>query len=127
MLLGRDGCFRDLASLHGTYRKVSETIPAVILIGEFLAANNFSDVKWLLDSPVSNSGRLKKLILDIASQNNWPWQVELVTSPDAAIIKSKAIAVTADGVVLDRCTSWLNLARIIVEQHIKDLVVQRIN
>ena len=27
---GRDGCLRDLASIHGTYRKVAETIPAVI-------------------------------------------------------------------------------------------------
>ncbi len=26
---GRDGCLRDLASIHGTYRKVTETIPAV--------------------------------------------------------------------------------------------------
>jgi len=33
---GRDGCFRDLASIHGTYRKVTETIPAVQLIGNFL-------------------------------------------------------------------------------------------
>ena len=34
---GRDGCFRDLASIHGTYRKVEETLPALNLIGSFLA------------------------------------------------------------------------------------------
>ena len=33
---GRDGCCKDLASIHGTYRKVSETLPAIKLIGEFL-------------------------------------------------------------------------------------------
>jgi hypothetical protein len=33
---GRDDCFRDLASIHGTYRKVTETIPAVQLIGQSL-------------------------------------------------------------------------------------------
>ena len=26
---GRDGCLRDLASIHGTYRKVEETVPAL--------------------------------------------------------------------------------------------------
>ena len=29
---GRDGCCRDLASIHGTYHKVSETQPAIELI-----------------------------------------------------------------------------------------------
>ena len=36
----RDGCLRDLASIHGTYRKVNETIPALQLIGEFLKEKN---------------------------------------------------------------------------------------
>ena len=29
ILIGRDGCYRDLASIHGTYRKVEETVPAL--------------------------------------------------------------------------------------------------
>ena len=33
---GRDGCLRDLASIHGTYRKVSETIPAIELVDKEL-------------------------------------------------------------------------------------------
>ena len=33
---GRDTCDRDLASLHGTYRRVEETRPALTLIGEVL-------------------------------------------------------------------------------------------
>jgi hypothetical protein len=33
---GRDGCFRDLASIHGTYHKVTETIPALQMIAQFL-------------------------------------------------------------------------------------------
>ena len=27
ILVGRDGCYRDMASMHGSYRKVSETRP----------------------------------------------------------------------------------------------------
>jgi len=83
---GRDGCCRDLASIHGTYRKVTETIPAVELIGGFLQQIGAAQALWLLDSPVSNSGRLKTLIREIAEKNTWNWQIELVTSPDAALI-----------------------------------------
>ena len=49
---GRDGCFRDLASIHGTYRKVAETIPAVELIGRFLHQTGAGKALWLLDSPI---------------------------------------------------------------------------
>ena len=117
---GRDGCFRDLASIHGTYRKVTETIPAVRLIGEFLKAHNADDCLWLLDSPVSNSGRLKKLLGELAQQNNWNWKIELSLSPDAELIKTDAVAASSDSVILDGCKSWVNLARAIIEEKLPD-------
>jgi hypothetical protein len=112
---GRDGCCRDLASIHGTYRKVTETIPAVKLIGEFLKEAGIIDCQWLLDSPVSNSGRLKTLIGKLAHENDWKWEIELLTSPDARLIKSDLTVVSSDSVVLDGCKSWVNLARTIIE------------
>jgi len=112
----RDGCFKDLASIHGTYRKVTETIPAVKLIGEFLHARQISPCLWLLDSPVSNSGRLKMLLLEIADQNSWNWQVELLISPDAEMIKTRNIVASSDGIILDGCKKWVNLAREIIEE-----------
>ncbi len=115
ILKGRDGCFRDLASIHGTYRRVTETIPALQLIGDFLAAFSFSKVLWLLDSPVSNSGRLKTLIAQLAERNNWKWDIQLATNPDMVLIKSDFIAASSDSVVLDNCKEWVNLGRGIIE------------
>ena len=37
VLGGRDGCYRDLASVHGTYRRVEETRPALDLSTRLLA------------------------------------------------------------------------------------------
>jgi hypothetical protein len=159
---GRDGCFRDLASIHGTYRKVEETIPAVQLIGEFLAdiraakariegvgsqtrstafgvpvppsnrghdapdtgtpSNRGQDARdtsvaetlWLLDRPVSNSGRLKTLIARIARENNWPWEIRLTISPDAELSRTDTIVVSTDSIILDACPSWTNLAAEII-------------
>jgi len=117
---GRDGCFRDLASIHGTYRKVTETIPAVQLIGNFLEKSGIKKVLWLLDSPVSNSGRLKTLIGELARKNMWNWEIELMLSPDAELKKTDAIVASSDSVVLDRCRSWVNLASGIITNHIKN-------
>jgi len=99
----RDGSFKDLAGIHGSYRKVTETIPAIGIIGDFLNEINSPPALWLLDSPVSNSGRLKKIIETIAAENNWPWQVNLLTNPDTELINTDSVVVTSDGVILDKC------------------------
>jgi hypothetical protein len=112
---GRDGCYRDLASIHGTYRKVTETIPAVELIGRFLKDAGIPKSRWLLDSPVSNSGRLKTLIGELARKNGWEWDIELVLSPDAVLIRTELIVASSDSVVLDGCKCWLNLATEIIK------------
>ena len=112
---GRDGCCRDLASIHGTYRKVTETIPAVELIGNFLKQIAVSKAQWLLDSPVSNSGRLKTLIGELARKNNWDWEIELLFSPDGVLTKTDLTIATSDSVVLDGCKRWLNLAAEIIK------------
>jgi hypothetical protein len=120
---GRDGCFRDLASIHGTYRRVEETVPAVQLIGTFLMEIRVTQVLWLLDSPVSNSGRLKTLIAQIARKNNWPWEIRLTLSPDAELRKTDVIVVSTDSVILDACPQWTNLAAEIVTQRLPSTTI----
>ncbi len=115
---GRDGCCRDLASIHGTYRRVSETQPAIELIGGFLQQIGINQALWLLDSPVSNSGRLKTLIREIAEKNGWGWEIELVISPDAVLIKGEKIVASSDSVILDKCGRWVDLAGEIIKKQI---------
>ena len=108
---GRDSCYRDMASMHGTFRQVAETMPAVELIGRVLADLGIGQAVWYLDRPVSNSGRLKTTLLAAAERNQWPWEVQLVASPDAVLATSESLIATADSVILDRCRKWFNLAR----------------
>ena len=115
---GRDGCCRDLASIHGTYRRGSETQPAIELIGGFLQQIGINQALWLLDSPVSNSGRLKTLIREIAEKNGWGWEIELVISPDAVLIKGEKIVASSDSVILDKCGRWVDLAGEIIKKQI---------
>lgn len=123
LLLGRDGCYRDMASMHGSFRKVKETAPAVSLLGEVLADLKVSRCAWYLDSPVSNSGRLKMVIQQIAAEQGWDWQVELVPNPDAILSGSEGIVVSADSIILNRCKCWFNLAHEVVTTSLPDAYV----
>jgi hypothetical protein len=118
ILCGRDGCYRDLASMHGSYRKVQETEPALALVGEVLAEVQAGPCIWYLDRPVSNSGRLRSLIVHLAADRGWAWQAELADNPDAVLITSVAIVVSADSVILDGCGRWLNLAREVIRRRL---------
>ncbi len=121
ILVGRDGCHRDLASVHGTYRKVEETLPALKLIMDHLAVLSVGQVTCFLDAPVSNSGRLRKLIEERAGERapaGPAWSVELVADPDAVLVETDAVVVTTDSVVLDRCERWADLAADIVRTRV---------
>jgi len=116
ILRGFDGCHRDMASMHGTYRKILDTPQAIELAGQSLAALSVGRCRWLLDSPVSNSGRLKTLLRQIAISNHWQWDVDLVDDPDPILSAEKgAIVVTADSMILDNCGRWFSLAGQIIE------------
>jgi hypothetical protein len=123
ILAARDGTYRDMASMHGSYRRVAETRPALMRIGRATSALGVSEVYWLLDRPVSNSGRLKQIILELAAEEIWPWNVRLVPDPDAILADSDQIVATADSVILDHCRAWFNLAREIVSRDVCDAVV----
>jgi hypothetical protein len=117
LLLGRDGCLRDMASMHGSYRRVEETIPALQLIGNFLARCEAGACQWWLDEPVSNSGRLRNIMTGLADQQGWRWSIELAPDPDAVLRESHRIVVSADSAVLDACGRWCNLAEGIIGNH----------
>jgi hypothetical protein len=114
VLLCRDDCCRDIAGIHRRYRKVNETIPALQLVGESIATWKVSACRWFLDRPVSNSGRLKALILDTAKTNGWNMDVELAFSPDHILSRTQNVVASSDGIILDRCAAWVNLAREII-------------
>jgi len=111
LLAARDGALRDMASMHGSYRKVSETLPALDLLGRTLARLGVAEAVWLLDRPVSNSGRLKGIMEERAAAAGWPWRIELAGDPDRVLVEVPELVATADSAILDRCRGWFNLAR----------------
>lgn len=118
LLIGRDDCLRDLASLHGHFKRVEETAPAIDLLCAALVGWGVAHCSVYLDAPVSNSGRLAGMLREVFAARDLAWSVEVVPSPDALLQETRAIVATADSAVLDACGPWFNLARRIVALHV---------
>ena len=111
----RDATYRDIAGVHGTYRKVAETLPALEIVASVLGSLKVPRVGWLFDRPVSNSGRIRSLVLQTAAEHAYHWSVDLVDNPDRLLTESPAIIATADSGILDACPRWFNLARHVID------------
>ena len=105
-----DGTIRDLAALRGTYRPIPETADAVRMMLGLLQAAGVSKVNILLDEPISNSGRLKSLIADVAEEDYCSFALDIQVLRDVdRTLYGKGYVITSDSIILDHCLSWVNL------------------
>lgn len=116
----RDGCYRDLSSVYGSYTLVEESEPAIVRIGTFLSACRPSRVEWLFDRPVSNSGRIAERVRTLSETNGWPFEAKTTDRTDAILAQSSGVVVSCDSAVLDHAGTWCNLARELVTATLPD-------
>ena len=117
VLRGDDGVLRDVAGLHGTYRIIDKTEKAIELILQTLSNLDVRNATFILDKPVSNSGSLKQLILEISRNFNLEVVVELDMNPDQIFVDKENV-ISSDGPVILRSSSWFNLNSMIVRDMI---------
>lgn len=112
---GMDSTFRDLAGLHGTYHPIVQTESAIRLI--LTKLNNFSPASavFYFDRPVSNSGRLKSLLLKMATDCSFSVSAEMSDSVDHVLNNGQNV-ISSDSVILDRCLNWFNLSASIIPE-----------
>ncbi len=125
LLAGIDGTIRDLAGLRGSYRIVDKTIEAVELLLNYIEKLQVPEVIFYLDEPVSNSGRLRELLLKKGQAYPFYMQVHIVPNPDRVLHGCENV-VTSDAIILNECVSWYNLSRRIVENCIPEAWVFRL-
>lgn len=113
----RDGAFRDMASISGSYKRVRQTQRAIELVASTLLPIQPQSITWYLDQPVSNSGKLATLIREIGTKQEINWEVALDPDPDGVIIGTRdAVAISSDSRVMDESYRWSNLTASIVAQ-----------
>lgn len=114
-----DGTFRDLAGLRGTYRLIDKTDIAINLIGKMLNKHKIFEANFYLDAPVSNSGRLKERILELLKIYNFKVNVKNINEVDKTL-ETLSNVITSDAIILDKCKSWINLNRKIIENEVSN-------
>ena len=126
LLEGMDGTIRDLAGLRGSYRIVDKTIQAVELLIARFEKLGVKKALFYLDQQVSNSGRLRALLLDQARDHAVEVQAELHPSVDGLLSRMERV-VTADAIILDKCGSWYNLNRKLIQSAVPDAWIFRLD
>lgn len=117
-----DGVYRDIASVHGSYKRVVETGAALGLLGAVFEKLEVAEVRWLLDAPVSNSGRLKQFLEAASAQNAYNWSVDLVPDPDKTLVELRedVVAISSDSWILDRVSQWVNVNAYLIEHELPE-------
>lgn len=110
LLAGMDGTVRDLAALRGTYRLIPETGEALHLMFDVLRDAGAGKINILLDEPVSNSGRLKACIAEIAEDYSFETDIRILRDVDRELYGRENV-ITSDSIILDHCASWINLTK----------------
>jgi hypothetical protein len=112
---GLDGCYRDISSIYGTYKKVRQTEEALVRVGDTLHDLGVEKVIWIFDAPVSNSGRMKALCYELAATRGYPWEIYLENAPDKYLVEGERVACSSDAWVLNECVAWFNLGGYILD------------
>lgn len=110
-----DGAIRDLAALRGTYRIIPETEEAIRLLFDTLSQSGVRSIHILLDEPVSNSGRLKALTVDIGETYPFELDIQVIKDVDRELYQKENV-ITSDSIILDHCLSWINLTEQCMER-----------
>lgn len=122
---GCDNCYRDLSSVHGSYKRVQQTNRSIELVALFHQQVALSKIVWVFDKPVSNSGRLKQLLLEYAQEHQLNWEVYLEFNPDKYLVAIPDTIISSDAWILDHCASWFNLPDYLV--HTEKLAINLVD
>ena len=111
-----DGVIRDIKGVFRNYKTSERTETTIELILQFLKENNTSCVCFLLDSQMSKSGMLAKMIrerLRVAGLNGDARTSEHV---DYDLKSSKYIVASSDGVIIDEAEKVVNFLHCLVSR-----------
>ena len=114
-----DGTIRDLAGLRGTYRIIDKTELSIMKIGETLEKHKIKKANFYLDAPVSNSGNLKKKIEELLKNFDFEVEVMNINNVDSTLEILDNV-ISSDAIILDKCKSWININREILDKKIEN-------
>ena len=90
-----------------------------------MEAEKTQEAHFLIDAPMSNSGRLSRKIEDMFEESSVDAVCEVINGVDKTLY-GKENVITSDAIILDNCVSWFNLTERAIKAEIGDYPFVRI-
>lgn len=119
ILLADDAFIRDISGVSGTYRESPKTTQALDLIIDLLIAAAPAEVLFLLDAPISASGKLAARIRGLMAEHGLSGDAQAVKVPEQKMVGYKGIVVTSDTALIDQSEQVFDLAGHLITQHLR--------
>jgi len=114
-----DAFIRDIAGVSGGYRETAETGGALDMIMDLLRSAAPTEVHFLLDAPISGSGKLASRIRGLMGEGGIPGDASAVKVPERVMARYEGIIVSSDTAVIDRAEQVFDLAGYLIVEHLK--------
>jgi hypothetical protein len=118
LVLGDDGYVRDISGVSGSFKKTKRTEEAIQFIIRTLKEWKPRQTLFLLDAPISMSGRLAEEIRDRLKRENLLGDAMAVKVPEKILIGFPGIVATSDTDIIDRSKKVLDLAGYVITKRI---------
>jgi hypothetical protein len=118
LILADDGFVRDISGLSGSFRKTETTEKAIQFIIDAIKQIKPRQTLFLLDAPISMSGKLAEEIRDRLKRENLSGDAMAVKVPEKILIGFPGIVATSDTDIIDRSKKVLDLAGYVITKRI---------
>lgn len=118
-----DGLIRDIAGVSAKYRITSLTYEVINLITELFKKYSPLRADFYLDSPISKSGELSKIINDKLKKEHIRGKAEAVKVPEVYLANYKIIS-SSDSALIDKVPKVFDIAKFIITKNLKSPVIK---
>jgi hypothetical protein len=118
LVLADDGFVRDISGLSGSFKKTETTEKAIQFIIDAIKQIKPRQTLFLLDAPISKSGKLAEEIRHRLKQENLAGDATAVKVPERILIGFPGVIATSDTAIIDRSKKVLDLAAYILMKKI---------
>lgn len=114
-----DAFIRDIAGVSGGYKETAETGQALQLIIDLLRSAAPTEVRFLLDAPISKSGDLANRIRAMMEEHAIHGDASAVKVPERIMAKYEGIIASSDTAVIDLAERVFDLAGHLIREHLR--------
>jgi hypothetical protein len=119
VLLADDVFIRDISGVSGTYRESPATTQALDLIMDLLIAAAPAEVLFLLDAPISGSGKLAARVRDLLRERGIAGDAQAVKVPERIMVGYQGIIATSDTALIDQSNQVFDWAGYLIKEKLQ--------